>query len=202
MVKLTLRIVGHTLMSTELGDRADARRRLLRQRVAEHVVLGGRVQNPAVLLHLGLELPGSKIIIGDGPDRAALEATAQQWRIADRVTFTGNLPQTVAGKAWMKRVLHLGGGDLQIQGLIRDHLEHLGDQLAGSAFGAEVISFYKTSSEPVQLSISGQLLGYINSGKRMLTFFGHSGGNTFDFSLDDPETYANADRYPFILSPG
>lgn len=158
--------------------------------------------------------PGSDVLLlGSGRKaeplfavgRLAATRPEEVWAYLDKVRAfeaTGNLPQTVAGRAWLKRVLHLGGGDLQIQGLIRNHLEHLGDQLAGSAFGAEVISFYKTSSEPVQLSTSGQLLGYINSGTRMLTFFGHSGGNTFDFSLDDPETYANADRYPFILSLG
>jgi len=158
--------------------------------------------------------PGSDVLLlGSGRHaeplfavgRLAATRPEEVWAYLDKVrAFEAEeaLPQTVAGKAWLKRVLHLGGGDLQIQGLIRNHLESLGSQLAESAFGAEVISFYKTSSEPVQLSTSEQLLGHINGGTRMLTFFGHSGGNTFDFSLDDPESYANTDRYPFILSLG
>ena len=112
------------------------------------------------------------------------------------------LPQTLADRAWMKRVIHLGGGDVSIQNTIKNHLTAIENQIKENQFGAEVTSFYKTSSEPIQISTSGQILDLINNGVSIITFFGHSGSNTFDFSLDSPETYENQGKYPVMFSLG
>ena len=37
-------------------------------------------------------LPGTLMLVGDGPDRPALEAEARRLGVADRVAFLGNLP--------------------------------------------------------------------------------------------------------------
>lgn len=112
------------------------------------------------------------------------------------------LPQTLADRAWMKRVIHLGGGDVSIQNTIKNHLTVIENVLEDNQFGAEVASFYKTSSEPIQISTSGQILDLINNGVSIITFFGHSGSNNFDFSLDSPETYENQGKYPVMFSLG
>lgn len=112
------------------------------------------------------------------------------------------LPQTIEDRKWMKRIIHLGGGDVSIQQLIKNHLSAIENVIEGNDFGGEVSSFYKNSSEPIQISQSEQILDLINTGVSIITFFGHSGSNTFDFSLDSPDTYENEGKYPVMFSLG
>jgi len=113
-----------------------------------------------------------------------------------------NLPQTIEDKAWMKRIIHLGGGDVSIQTAIKNNLKQYEDVIEEDFFGGEVSSFFKNSSDPIQISTSGLLDSLINDGSSMLTFYGHSSPNSFDFNLDSPENYENLNRYPLILSLG
>ena len=113
-----------------------------------------------------------------------------------------NLPQTIEDKAWMRRVIHLGGGDANLQPTIKNYLAQMENEIENNSFGAEVFSFFKTSSDPVQISTSETIFNLINSGTSIITFFGHSGQNTFDFSLDSPDNYENKGKYPLFFSLG
>ncbi|MEO1625645.1 MAG: C25 family cysteine peptidase, partial [Bacteroidota bacterium] len=113
-----------------------------------------------------------------------------------------NLPQTIEDRAWMKRIIHLGGGGTQEQALIRNNLEGMENIIETNLFGGEVTGFYKNSSDPVQISTSEQIFNLINGGVSMITFFGHSGANTFDFNIDNPDNYRNKDKYPLMFSLG
>lgn len=114
-----------------------------------------------------------------------------------------NSGQTVVERAWMKNILHLGGGgNAGEQQTIRNNLEQMGRTLEQSGFGAKVNSFYKTSSDPIQTSLSEQIFNRINNGVSIITFFGHSSPGVFDFNIDNPDNYANAGKYPLMLSLG
>lgn len=113
-----------------------------------------------------------------------------------------SLPQTQADKGWMKRILHLGGGDPSIQASIKNSLINLGNNLAQSKYGAEVIGVYKTSGDPIQISTSERITQTINDGVSIMTFFGHSYAGGFDVSIDEPGFYQNTGKYPLILSYG
>lgn len=113
-----------------------------------------------------------------------------------------NAPQTLADKGWMKRVVHLGGGDPTIQTAIKNSLASMGNILVDSEYGAELITFLKTSADPIQISQTQRLTDLINDGVSVITFFGHSYAGGFDVSLDDPSFYENEGRYPIILSYG
>lgn len=113
-----------------------------------------------------------------------------------------NLPQTIEDKAWMKRIIHLGGGDVSIQSTIKNNLEDYEEIIERDNYGGEVYSFYKNSSDPIQISTSDLLDSLINDGSSLITFYGHSSPGSFDFNLDAPENYENQDRYPLILSLG
>ncbi|MFK8102513.1 MAG: C25 family cysteine peptidase [Saprospiraceae bacterium] len=110
--------------------------------------------------------------------------------------------QTIEEKAWMKRVIHLGGGDITIQNSIKNDLLIMENIIENNKFGAEVSSFYKTSSDPIQISQTDQIFDIINNGVSMITFFGHSAVGTFDFSIDDPDSYDNYGKYPLMFSLG
>ncbi|MEM9921325.1 MAG: C25 family cysteine peptidase, partial [Bacteroidota bacterium] len=113
-----------------------------------------------------------------------------------------NLPQTIEDRAWMKRLIHLGGGGPREQATIRRNLEGMEDIIETNLFGGDVTGFYKSSSDPVQISTSEQIFDLINSGVSIITFFGHSGANTFDFNIDNPDNYKNKNKYPLMLSLG
>ncbi|MCB0589613.1 MAG: hypothetical protein KDD06_30290, partial [Phaeodactylibacter sp.] len=112
-------------------------------------------------------------------------------------------PQSVEGRAWMKRVIHLGGGSsANEQTSIRFVLEAMGGEIENNAFGGVVRSFYKTSTDPIQTSLSEQIFGAINEGSSIVTFMGHSSPGTFDFNIDNPDNYNNYGKYPLMLSLG
>lgn len=114
-----------------------------------------------------------------------------------------NNPQTIAGRAWMKHAVHLGGAGIPSeQAAIRAQLEMMGREIESSTLGAKVFSFYKTSTDPIQTAVSDQIFNRINEGVSMITFFGHSDVNTFDFNIDNPENYSNYGKYPLMLSLG
>lgn len=113
------------------------------------------------------------------------------------------LPQTIADKAWMKKVVHLGGGNPGVEGAtIKSNLEAMEAIIEGARYGGEVTAFYKNSTDPIQVSQSEYLDSLINGGVSLITFYGHSSPNSFDFNLDSPENYDNTNKHPLILSLG
>lgn len=120
------------------------------------------------------------------------------------VTFESNrnLPQTLTDKGWMKNILHLGGGGINDQHIIKNHLKVFENTIENSPFAANVNSFFKTSSDPIQGPQSESLFRTINGGLSIITFFGHSNPNGFDFQVDSPESYSNKGKYPLMFSFG
>ena len=103
---------------------------------------------------------------------------------------------------WQKRIIHLSGGDATLQSPIKIWLASMEQVIENNNFGGEVFTFEKTSSDPLQTSVSAEILNLINSGTNLLTFFGHSAVGTFDFSIEDPDKYDNYGKYPIITSLG
>ena len=114
----------------------------------------------------------------------------------------GMVPQTIEDKAWMKRIVHLGGGDAGIQNFIRGDLNQMKDYAENGTFGADVYSFFKTSADVIQEAPTEQIEYLINNGTSLITFFGHSAPSTLDFDLDAPSSYNNAGKYPLIYTIG
>ncbi len=113
------------------------------------------------------------------------------------------LPQTLEDKAWMKEIMHLGGGGgATEQQYIKNVLLQMENTIENNRFGGHVTSFYKTSSNPIETTQSEALKQRINDGISILSFFGHSSANTFDFNFDNPDTYDNYDKYPWLMSYG
>ncbi len=111
--------------------------------------------------------------------------------------------QSISNKAWMKNVLHFGGGsDAGQQSLFRSFLSNYGKIIEGPMFGGIVTSFFKTSPDPIQYLATQHLDSIINSGVSLITFFGHSSTGSFDINLDRPENYQNYGKYPVMISNG
>lgn len=111
--------------------------------------------------------------------------------------------QTIEERAWMKNIIHLGGGGSSgEQVAIKNNLERMAGEIEGNLFGGKVTPFYKTSTDPIQQSRSEQIFNRINEGTAVITFFGHSSPGTFDFNIDNPDNYENFGKFPLILSLG
>ena len=114
-----------------------------------------------------------------------------------------SLPQTIEDRAWLKRIIHLGGGgNIGEQNSIISGLRGMENAATDGNFAANVNSFFKSSTDDIQTSISAGIFDKINEGASMLTFFGHSSPGTFDFDIDNPESYRNQGKYPLMISLG
>jgi hypothetical protein len=111
-------------------------------------------------------------------------------------------PQTIEARGWQKDFLHLGGGDANIQDFIKGRLVDMEDTIKQSKLGANVLGYYKNSTNVIQSANSDDVTDRINEGLAWITFFGHSAPNTLDFDIGDPNQYNNQGRYPMIYAMG
>jgi len=115
---------------------------------------------------------------------------------------TSAFSQTIEGKQWMKRLLHLGGGKNAVeQAQFRIFLNIYKMRVEGPKFGGKVHSVFKTSTDPIQISTSELVDSLIDNGISLITFFGHSSTSTIDFDIT-PEEFENYGKYHVFLSNG
>lgn len=106
---------------------------------------------------------------------------------------------------WMKHGLNFGGGgspgeQAQLKSYLTTYKTIYQDTLIG---GKMVREFYKTSSAPIDITVSDTLQTLIENGVSIMNFFGHSSGNSFDQSIDQITQYQPIiGHYPFMLSNG
>lgn len=102
---------------------------------------------------------------------------------------------------WKKRALHFVGGDTpELASLLGNYMAIYEQVLEDSLFGAEVLTYRKNTTAPVQTSISDSIRRTLNNGAALLTFFGHGSEQGFDQAIDDPEQYNNKARYPLVIA--
>jgi hypothetical protein len=112
-------------------------------------------------------------------------------------------PATIAQSAWMKNVIHLSGGtSLTDQQYFLSFLNAYKTTIEDTSFGGRVFTFSKNSTDPIQFATNELLDSLISAGVSLITFFGHSSYNSFDFNLDKPEEYNNNGKYPLIVTNG
>ncbi len=127
---------------------------------------------------------------------AARDSAQAQWYLNKVIGYESQTPAE-----WMKYVLHFGGGtSIGEQQQYTGYLNHYKNIIEDTSFGGIVQTYLKTSSAPIQINQSDSLRDRIEAGVSMMTFFGHASGTGFDQSIDDPYTYNNLNRYPFLLA--
>ncbi len=155
------------------------------------------------LLVSKLDKPTPEVSIGRLPAINPAEVNLYLNKVRGMEGFVASSPQTLAGRSWMKNILHLGGGgNASEQQSIRNNLERMEAEIEEGQFGGQVVGFYKTSLDPIQAAQTEGIFDRINAGVSMITFFGHSSANGFDFSIDQPQNYDNENKYPLMISLG
>jgi hypothetical protein len=120
---------------------------------------------------------------------------------AEQISYTS--AQAIAPKIWQKQVLHFSGGTgASEQSVFRSYIESYGKIVKDTLWGANPTTFTKTVDGPIDEALSQIIRQRIQQGASLLTFFGHSFTGGFDFSIDEPENYANFGKYPVIISNG
>ncbi len=105
--------------------------------------------------------------------------------------------------AWMKNVLHFGGGNnADEQFRFASYLAGYEATITDSAYGGDVHTFLKSTSDPIQINASQEVESLINGGTSMMTFFGHASSDGFDQTIDDPANFEWNGKYPFLLGNG
>lgn len=109
--------------------------------------------------------------------------------------------ELVGNVDWKKKVLHFVGGDTPtLTSFLSLFMDSYKQVIEDTLFGAEVLTFKKNTTAPIQTNISDSIKNTIKGGASLITFFGHGSAEGFDQSIDDPLTYDNQGKYPFVLA--
>ena len=113
---------------------------------------------------------------------------------------TQSFPIAEEDRKWMKRVLHLSGGNSAAeQEQLRQIMVRTGRVLENGRLQKAITAFTKLSTEPVEDNVPVQIYDLINAGVSMISFMGHSGSTTIDFNIENFSRYNNKEKYfPFL----
>jgi len=102
---------------------------------------------------------------------------------------------------WKKRVLHfVGGNDQVLADRLDTYMHGYENTIKDTLYGAQVFTYKKNTTSPIQTQISDSIRNVINYGAALLNFFGHGHEQGFDQAIDDPDQYQNAGKYPFVIA--
>lgn len=107
-------------------------------------------------------------------------------------------------KSWMKNVLHFsgGGGEQSLATLLGSHLRDFGRIISDTFYGGKVYSFTKEKSTVVDEVNNTIVPKLFEEGLSLLTYFGHSSTNTFEFNIENPNIFNNPGKYPLFVALG
>ncbi|MCC6817137.1 MAG: hypothetical protein IT267_12050 [Saprospiraceae bacterium] len=108
----------------------------------------------------------------------------------------------IANREWLKKVIHLSGGDPKLYSTLRSQLKGMEDEIENNKFGAEVETFYKESTSSTEVITSEKLQNLINTGVSIISFLGHSISYKLDFSLESVNDYKNKGKYHAFVALG
>ena len=102
---------------------------------------------------------------------------------------------------WKKEALFFGGGGYESeQQKFKNYLKEYEAIYSDTLVGGVVSTFLKSTSDPIQISVSDSVAMLINNGVSQMTFFGHGSSSGFDQNIDAPSKYNNYGKYPFITA--
>lgn len=109
---------------------------------------------------------------------------------------------SLENREWVKRIIHLSGGDEQIYTVLSNHLENMKNIIANNQFGASTTTFFKESTAPTSTPSLEQIRNLVNSGVSIISFMGHSALYKLDFNVESVYAYNNKDKYHMFVAMG
>ncbi len=123
-------------------------------------------------------------------------------KVKSHERYLSNTTYNIESREWQKRIIHLSGGDPTIYSWISNELSTMEDTIETNLFGAHVETFYKQSSNTIEVSNSEKLKSDINEGSSIIAFMGHSAAIRLDFNLENVDSYKNKDKYHLFMAMG
>jgi Peptidase family C25 len=143
-------------------------------------------------------IPTGRLAARDANDVALYLEKMILYEAAQNAPYNPNDPYA---KEWMKNVLHFAGGGSYSQMLnLKSYLDLYKGILEDTLFGGYVRTFKKFTTAPIQQNQSDSISDLINNGVSILNFFGHAAGIGFDISIENPASYYNYGKYPFLIA--
>ncbi len=156
--------------------------------------------------------PGSDMVFSAGLLGAGFEPGISTGRISatssqqleaylNKVKEMENTPYNAL---WRKELIHLSGGKGETeQILFRSYVDNFATIAKGEYLGGDVVTQSKKTNNSVELINVSE---FINNGKILMTFFGHSASTATDIEIgyvSNPAMgYNNVGRYPLIIVNG
>jgi hypothetical protein len=112
-------------------------------------------------------------------------------------------PNTVAGRLWMKNVLHLTGVSEPYLGtIICNYMTAYQQIISDTLMGANVYTLCDGNATAVSQVPSGFISTLFSTGFSMMDYFGHSSDTELGYDLDNPNVYQNQGKYPIFYING
>lgn len=109
----------------------------------------------------------------------------------------------IKDKAWTKNVVHVvGASDGALGAILQADMDNYKRIISDTLYGANVNTFSKVSSAPVEPNASEHLYNLFEEGIGLMTYFGHSSASSLEFNLDNPYNYNNPGKYPVTIVMG
>jgi hypothetical protein len=104
---------------------------------------------------------------------------------------------------WRKNVLHISGGNnANEQVVFKNQLDAYANIISNPSMGANVVTYNKSTNDPVQTNLQEEIQGVINRGVTMMTFLGHGSATVLDVSFGSINTTNNKNKYPLFYFNG
>ncbi len=137
--------------------------------------------------------------IATGRIPAATNAEAKNY--LDKLIAYETQPDSIA--AWRKNYLHLSGGEnAGQQSSFRSQLGSLGSEVVKAPIGANVLSYFKSSTEPTENKLKETLIGHQNNGLNLLTFYGHGSLTVLDMDFGGIQDLSASNKPAFYYFNG
>ncbi|MGB8194687.1 MAG: C25 family cysteine peptidase, partial [Chitinophagaceae bacterium] len=118
-------------------------------------------------------------------------------------TVQRTAPYTIAGRDWMKNVMHVtGASDPYLGTVLCNYMNSYRQLVEDTLAGAKVHTFCKTSANPVEQLSNERISQLFEEGLSVVSYFGHSSSTTLEFNLDNPQNYNNVGKYPVFFVNG
>ncbi|MFN5417708.1 MAG: C25 family cysteine peptidase [Flavobacteriia bacterium] len=110
---------------------------------------------------------------------------------------------TSENKDWQKQIIHFVGGNPGYQNEnFFGKMEYWRSIIEDYYYAGHVTSYRRISTDPLDPSLLNQLADQLENGVSLVTFLGHSSADGFDISVDEPNNWNNAHKYPVVYGNG
>lgn len=118
-------------------------------------------------------------------------------------TVQRTAPYTIAGRDWMKNVMHVtGASDAYLGTVLCNYMNSYRSILEDTLAGVKTITFCKSSVNPIEQLSNERIAQLFEEGLSIVTYFGHSSSTTLEFNIDNPQNYNNTGKYPVFFVNG